>query len=102
MNFLKILIAALLISVILSVSPAYAGKNKTDDAWRYEVSEVRDSVKDKAALSKVSEMNSVMGDGYNNMDRSEFYELASKMFGKLTVLSAKHGGAKVQTPDWID
>jgi hypothetical protein len=43
-----------------------------------------------------------MDKGWANMNRGDFYELASKMFGKLTVLSAKHSGPKIVTPNWID
>ena len=101
MRFLKILLAAPLIALMLSASPAYAGKNKTDDAWVSAVSQVRGSVSDKAALAEVEKMNSVMSDGYN-LDKSEFYALASKMFPKLNALSEKHGGAKVSKPGWLD
>ena len=99
MNFVKYLVAGPLIALMISVSPAHAGMDKTDTAWTQEVSKVEDSIKDKAALSK---MVKIMTNGWENMDREDFYKLASKMFGKLTVLSKKHGGPKVETPDWID
>ena len=102
MNFVKYLVVAPLIAVMLSILPAHAGKDKTDTAWTSEVTKVKESVKDKVALSKISEMVDIMNDGWQNMYREDFYELASKMFGKLTVLSAKHGGPKITTPDWID
>ena len=102
MKYVKFFIVAPLIAVMLSVLPAHAGKNKTDTAWSNQVTMVEDGIKDKAALAKISKMVKIMNDGWSDMDRSEFYKLASKMFGKLTVLSAKHGGPKVETPNWID
>ena len=102
MNFVKYLVAAPLIAAMLSVSPVHAGKDKTDSAWTAEVTKVKDSIKDKAVLTKISKMVGIMDKGWANMDRDDFYELASEMFGKLTVMSAKHGGPTIETPSWID
>ncbi|MDC0033629.1 hypothetical protein OAJ57_03585 [Alphaproteobacteria bacterium] len=102
MNLILSLIAVPIIAIMLSVSPAHAGKNKTDTAWTQEVKKVKGSIKDPAALAELKKMKSIMENGYFGMARYEFYELASKYFKKLTVLSAKHGGPKVSIPSWLD
>ena len=102
MRFLRFLLVVPLIALMVSVSPAYAGKDKTIDAWGSQMSTIKDSVKDKAALAKAAELNSKMNDGYNDMGRSDYYALASKMFKELTELSKKNGGGTVYTPAWID
>ena len=101
-RLVKFLIALPVMAMLFSVSPAYAGKDKTDDAWVSEVKLVKQSVKDKGALGEIAAMVSEMNDGWGNLDRSDFYALASINFKKLSKLSAKHGGPKITTPGWID
>jgi len=93
---------AIVMSVILFAAPAYAGKDKTDDAWKYEVRKVAASISDKSAADQIDALKDQMDSGYNSLDRGDYYQLASKVFRKLDALSAKFGGAKVKKPGWID
>jgi hypothetical protein len=89
-------------ALMFLATPAYAGKSKTDDAWTEAVSVVTGSVSGEAAESQIDAMQDEMDSGYNSLDRSDYYALASKMFDKLNALSAKHGGKKVRKPGWVD
>lgn len=83
-------------------APAFAGKDKTERAWKYAYADVSGSVSDTNALSQLSAMNKKILDGYWNMDRGDFYELASEAFDKAIEISTEHGGKKIYKPEWLD
>ena len=90
-----------LVAVMLSASPAYAGKDKTYIAWFKQIKIIKSSVSDKAALTKAEELTEKMADGKGTMSRSQYYELAYKMFTELKVLSEQNGGKTIRLPAWL-
>ena len=64
--------------------------------------DVSGSVTDSSALTQLSALNKKMVDGYGDLDRGDFYELASEVFDKTIEITTKHGGKKIRKPDWLD
>jgi hypothetical protein len=97
-------IACYLVSLFLIAvaNPAFAGKDKTEMAWKYAYNDVSGSVSDATAQSRLSGMNAKMVDGYGNLSRGKFYALASEMFDNLLEITEKHGGKKIYKPEWLD
>ena len=102
MRILKLFLVLPLIAIMLSASPAFAGKDKTLSEWGSQMNTIRSSVTDKAALAKAKMLNKSMEDGHANMNRSKYYKLASKTFKELKELSKQNGGDTIYTPSWID
>jgi hypothetical protein len=98
-RFVVCLLSVLLISFSV---PAFAGKDKTERAWNYAYQDVSGSVTDSSALTQLSALNKKMADGYGDLDRGDFYELASEVFDKTIEITTKHGGKKIRKPEWLD
>tara|TARA_Y100001960_G_C14603559_1_gene792061 strand:+ start:131 stop:421 length:291 start_codon:yes stop_codon:yes gene_type:complete len=90
-----------LAAMMLSVSPAYAGKDKTYMAWFKQIKIIKSSVSDKEALAKSEELTDKMTEGKSSMSRSKYYALAYKMFTELKALSEQNGGKTIQVPYWL-
>ena len=101
MRFWKFLMFLPLVTVMLSASPAYAGKDKTYMAWFKQIKVIKNSVSDKSVLAKAEELTEKMADGKGSMSRSQYYELAYKMFTELKALSKQNGGKTIRIPDWL-
>ena len=101
MRFWKFLMFLTLVAVMLSASPAYAGKDKTYMAWFKQIKVIKNSVSDKSVLAKAEELTEKMADGKGSMSRSQYYELAYKMFTELKALSKQNGGKTIRIPDWL-
>ena len=101
MRFLKFLMLIPLVAVMLSASPAYAGKDKTYMFWFKQIKIIKSSVSDKSVLAKAEELTEKMADGKGSMSRSQYYELAYKMFTELKVLSEQNGGKTIRLPAWL-
>ena len=98
-RFVVCLLSVLLISFSVL---AFAGKDKTERAWNYAYQDVSGSVTDSSALTQLSALNKKMADGYGDLDRGDFYELASEVFDKTIEITTKHGGKKIRKPEWLD
>jgi hypothetical protein len=102
MFFGRLAICVLSVFLLSFSAPAFAGKDKTESAWKYAYQDISGSVTDASALTQLSALNKQMNDGYGDLDRGEFYELASEVYDKAIEITTKHGGKKVYKPDWLD
>ena len=102
MFFGRLAVCVLSVFLLSFSAPAFAGKDKTERAWNYAYQDVSGSVTDSSALTQLSALNKKMVDGYGDLDRGDFYELASEVFDKTIEITTKHGGKKIRKPDWLD
>ena len=102
MTMNKLSIFVLSMFLVCSSAPAFAGKDKTRSAWASAYADVSGSVSDADALAQLSILNQKMIDGYGNIPRLFFYDLASEMFEKAIDITQAHGGKEISKTDWLD
>ncbi len=88
--------------VMIFASPVFSGMNKTSDKWNSDAGFVKSKITDQTALKKIKIWQGKMDDGYGNMDKSDYYELAGELFDKLIALSKQNNGPKIYKPEWLD
>ena len=93
-------VLCIIFAIVFSISPAFAGKNKTFFAWNKDIDKVSSSISDQGARDKIEALNDTLGESYGG-SRSEYYAAAAVAYKGLIEISTKHGGPDIKIPDWL-